>query len=277
MRAVHAASRGLPRRSAQAGLLNGAVMEKVHSGDATISYTKTGAGPTLVLVHGGWSDHIDIWRAVLPALEKRFTCLTIARRGRGESSKTSGHTIDDEATDILAIIDAAGDDVYVLGHSYGARCALAAAARSPRVSRLILYEPPGDVASPLRPVIEAGMRQEWDAMLELFMGAQMASAVRPTPTWNMLVRHAEATLEELHAIARARWDPGDFRALRLPVLLLKGTESPADLLVTTDELASAMPDASIAVLKGQGHMAMWTAPTEFVRCIEEFLPGAQAQ
>jgi pimeloyl-ACP methyl ester carboxylesterase len=110
-------------------------MQKVQSRNATISYAQSGSGQPLVLVHGGWSDHADIWRAVLPALEKRFTCMAIARRGRGESSKTSGHSIDDEADDVAAAIDAAGDDVFLLGHSYGARVAVAAAARSPRVAR----------------------------------------------------------------------------------------------------------------------------------------------
>jgi pimeloyl-ACP methyl ester carboxylesterase len=249
-------------------------MLKVQSGEATISYTKTGSGPPLVLVHGGWSDHGDIWRAVLPALEKRFTCMAMARRGRGESSKTSGHTIDDEANDVAAIIDAADSDVFLLGHSYGARCALAAAARSSRVARLVLYEPPGDVGDQLQPVIEAGMRRDWDTMLELFIGAmdvEMAKTLKPTPVWGMFVRHAEATLEELHAIARARWEPQDFRELNMPVLLLKGTETPAELLHTSDQLADVLPNCDVGVLKGQAHMAMWTAPGDFVRAVEDFL------
>jgi pimeloyl-ACP methyl ester carboxylesterase len=249
-------------------------MLTVQSGDATISYTRTGSGPTLVLVHGGWSDHSDIWRTVLPALEKRFTCVAIARRGRGESSKTTGHTIADEANDVIAVIDAAEGDVLLLGHSYGARCALAAAMGSPRVKRLILYEPPGDPQGQLDAVIEAGMLGDWDTMLELFMGAEMATIVKPTPIWSIMVRHAAATLEELYALTRAGWDPGDFRALNVPVLLLKGTETPPELLHTTDQLAEVLPNCSVFVMKDQGHMAMWTAPADFVRGVEDFVLGA---
>jgi pimeloyl-ACP methyl ester carboxylesterase len=141
----------------------------------------------------------------------------------------------------------------------------------------VLYEPPGNVAEQLQPVIEAGMRGEWDTMLELFIGAMgpdMPATLKPTPVWGMLVKHAEATLEELHAIARARWDPQDFRRLDMPVLLMKGTETPAELLQTSDELAAVLPNCQIAVLKDQAHMAMWTAPADFVRSVEEFLLNA---
>src|SRR5512134_3725139 len=92
-----------------------------------ISYDEVGAGPPLVLVHGGFSDHRTNWEFVAPALRERFRLLAIARRGRGETEATDGHTLEDEANDVVALIRAAGEPVFLLGHSYGAQCALAAA------------------------------------------------------------------------------------------------------------------------------------------------------
>jgi pimeloyl-ACP methyl ester carboxylesterase len=57
----------------------------------------------------------------------------------------------------------------------------------------------------------------------------------------------------------------------MPILLLRGTETPPEVLVATDELTAELPSAGVVVMEGQGHMAMWTAPAEFVRRVEEFL------
>jgi pimeloyl-ACP methyl ester carboxylesterase len=114
----------------------------------TVSYDRYGAGPPLVLVHGTFSDHVTNWQHVKPLLEKRFTVFAVARRGRGETEATKGHTVEDESGDVAAVIDAAGEPPYVLGHSYGAACTLGAAALVPgSVSKLILYEHPSPDAS----------------------------------------------------------------------------------------------------------------------------------
>ena len=50
------------------------MMERLTSPSGPIvSYDKSGAGPTLVLVHGGFSDHDTNWEFVKPILSERFT------------------------------------------------------------------------------------------------------------------------------------------------------------------------------------------------------------
>lgn len=61
---------------------------------ATVSYRRSGHGAPLVLIHGGFSDHHTNWEFVLPKLEEHFTVVAMARRGRGETDVTEGHTID---------------------------------------------------------------------------------------------------------------------------------------------------------------------------------------
>lgn len=108
-----------------------------------VSYKRQGQGPPLVPIHGGFSDHDTNWEFVAPDLERQFTLYAIARRGRGETDTTAGHSLEDEALDAAAVIEAAGEPVFLLGHSYGAHTALAAAALVPeRVRKLVLYEPP---------------------------------------------------------------------------------------------------------------------------------------
>src|SRR5918999_2648791 len=108
---------------------------------ATVSYDEYGSGPPLVLVHGTFSDHRTNWEFVKPLFEKQFTAYAIARRGRGETDATEGHSLEDESGDVAAVIESVGEPVFLLGHSYGAHTALAAAAKVPdRVRKLVLYE-----------------------------------------------------------------------------------------------------------------------------------------
>jgi len=102
-------------------------VEQVVSRDGTsIAVWRTGAGPPLVLVHGAAAEH-SRWAPVLPALGERFTVLAIDRRGRGRSGDADDYAIEREYEDVVAVVEWAGEDVDVLGHSYGGICALEAA------------------------------------------------------------------------------------------------------------------------------------------------------
>ena len=84
----------------------------------TLTYDKSGGGPPLVLVHGAFSDHHTNWEFVKPILQERFTLYAIARRGRGGTDATVGHGLEDEVADVVAVIEAVREPVYLLGHSH---------------------------------------------------------------------------------------------------------------------------------------------------------------
>ena len=91
------------------------------------------------------------------------------RRGRGDSGPPGEHPLERQFEDVVAVIDAAGEPVDIIGHSYGAHCALGAAALVPeKVKHLVLYEPPsGDGRSD---VIHAFEEKEPSEAVEDFMG-----------------------------------------------------------------------------------------------------------
>ena len=72
----------------------------------TVSYEQGGSGPLLVLAHGAFSDHHTNWEFVNPALRQNFTTCAIARRGRGETDATHGHSVEDEVDDLVALVEA---------------------------------------------------------------------------------------------------------------------------------------------------------------------------
>lgn len=199
----------------------------------TLSYERYGKGPPLVLVHGSFSDHRTNWEFVAPLLGAQFTVYAIARRGRGLTSATEGHSIEDEAADLIALIRSIGGLVNLLGHSYGAHVALAAAARMPAcVRNLILYEAP----------------------------------------WPHLMDDAKASRGDVRALSTYQFDAERFRGLSMPVLLQTGSESPRDLYVT-DALAAVLSDVRVETLEGQAHEGMTTAPEQYAEAISRFLKG----
>src|SRR5918998_1211125 len=130
-----------PAASSRQTQANVGQMETILSRDGTrIAYRRIGEGPPLVLVHGAAADR-GRWSPVLPALEKRFTVYAIDRRGRGGSGDAGSYTMEREFEDVATVVDSIGEPVNLLGHSYGALCALEAALLSRNIRKLVLYEP----------------------------------------------------------------------------------------------------------------------------------------
>jgi len=137
--------------------------ETVTSVDGTpIVYWRSGEGPPLVLVHGASADH-SRWTPVLPAFEQRFTVYAVDRRGRGGSGDSDDYTIEREFEDVAAVVDSLGEPANLLGHSYGALCALEAALLTRNVRKLVLYEPGINVAGAeiYTPGLLTGSRACW--------------------------------------------------------------------------------------------------------------------
>jgi pimeloyl-ACP methyl ester carboxylesterase len=246
----------------------------------TVSYDQYGSGPPLVLVHGSFSDHTTNWELVKPLFAQQFTVYAIARRGRGETDATQGHSLEDESQDVVAVLQAIGAPVFLLGHSYGAQTALAAAATVPdRVRKLVLYEParPRVVAkealAQLEALAEAG---DWEGFAVTFFHERLSvplealDALRTTELWPPILADAQASLGDLRALSRYDFQAERFRELRVPVLLQIGTESPRNLYVT-DALAAVLPHVRIEALPGQAHEGMTTAPQMYAEAVSRFL------
>lgn len=265
------------------------VEQKVISADGTaVAYWRSGRGRPLVLVHGTTADHAR-WQPVLGRLEGAATVCALDRRGRGGSGDAAGYSVEREFEDVAAVVDAvaadAGEAVDLVGHSYGALCALEAARLTPNLRRVVLYEPVvGNVEGLYDHELVARMEAhlaagERETALELFfreivgMPEEAFRRFRTLPAWPARVAAAPTLVRELRAEEGYRFEPERFRAVTVPVLLLVGGQSPAFLREGSEAVAAALPDARIAVLEGQQHVAMDTAPDLFVDTLTAFLAG----
>lgn len=258
-------------------------MEQVTSRDGTIiGFWRSGQGAPLLLVHGTTADHTR-WSAVSPALEQRFTVYAMDRRGRGASGDSPAYDIRREGEDVAAVVDAIGEPVFVLGHSYGGRCSLEATLLTNWIARLIVYEPPIPGRPPETPSAVVDQMQDLvtrgdlETALVLFfreivgMSAPELDAFRRLPMWQARIPLA-STIPREFAIDRTRpFNPERFAGLETPVLLMVGGDSPPYFRQAIELLHATLPDNRIAVLPGQRHVAMDTAPELFVREALNFL------
>lgn len=260
-----------------------ATEQSVTSRDGTrIAYWQSGSGPPLVLVHGTTADRTR-WARLLPQLEPHFTVYTMDRRGRGGSGDAPRYSIEREFEDVAAVIEAIEEPVFLLGHSYGAICSLEASLLTVKVKRLILYEPPIPLGAAVYPagvperiqaLVDAG---ELERGLEVFFRevVQMPDAefgvYRSLPTWQGRIALAPTIPRELVIERTYRFQPDRFAAFDVPTLLLLGGDSPPVFRKVIDALGAALPASRVAILPGQQHVAMDTAPELFLREVLAFL------
>ena len=85
-----------------------------------VSYTVSGAGPPLYMVHGIGSRRVT-WDGLLPGLEEHFTCIRYDLRGHGESPiPPVPYSLDDLVDDLEALrVHLGHDRIHVIGHSLG--------------------------------------------------------------------------------------------------------------------------------------------------------------
>lgn len=259
-------------------------METVVSVDGTlIAFERSGTGPPLVLVHGTSSAGAR-WRPIVPPFEERFTVYTVDRRGRGASGDADEYAIEREFEDIAAVVDAIGEPVNLLGHSFGALCVLEAALLTNNVGELILYEPYMPISDP--PLYDREVLDRFQRLLDagdregvvtsmfrelLSMPAHEVEDLRALPTWPARVAAAHTIVRESWGELDYQFEAGHFADLRIPTLLLLGSDTLPALELVTRRLDEALPNSRIAVLPGQQHLAMMTAPDLFVRQVLAFL------
>jgi pimeloyl-ACP methyl ester carboxylesterase len=235
-------------------------LDRVISADGTpFAYHRLGSGPPLLLVPGSGAANPIAWTNVIPTLLKHFTVYAVDRRGRGESGDSPTYTIEREFEDIAAVVEATGEPANLLGHSFGALCALEAALLTSSVRRLILYEPAFTLPG-------VTLYQEVAQIPE-----DEIEQLKATPAWATRLATAHTLPREARAEDEYTFDGQRFRRLHVPTLLLAGSESPPFLQAAMRALDDSLPNSRIAILPGQQHLAMYTAPELFLETILPFL------
>lgn len=262
------------------------------SGEVRIAYELRGTlcsrRPWLVLIQGMGFDRFG-WEPVLRKLLRHFRLVLVDNRGSGGSDLPTGSFgVADMATDIVAVLDAAGvRRAHVMGASLGGMVAQELAVDHPeRVEGLVLVSttPGWPFAYPM-PAMSArliaatgGMNRE----VALHRHAENALSGRTTiqgrpELLDRLVelqrsRPADPRAWSAQAAAGARY-AGRLRQTRIPArtLVLQGG---ADTVVdprNAKVLAGRIPGAQLVIFPELGHLLFWQDPDGFVAVVTSFL------
>jgi pimeloyl-ACP methyl ester carboxylesterase len=276
----------------------------IRSADGTqLAARRVGRGSPVVLVHGS-AGGLDSWSPVEPLLQNDFELWTFARRGyRPSDGCRRPKDFRDDVADLRAVIRAAGGSAHVVGASYGATVALHAALEGTReplhrtqaeppstpggvtpakphsedsvLRSVTVFEPPlfaaasaaGEVLAPYRELVEAG---ELAAAAHLFAAkvarvpAAILAALGDSP---QDPGEARGCVHDLEAMAADTTDIERWSRIRLPMLLISGSDTWTPMPAVMEALSAALPDANRVVLAGQSHFATHTAPALFAETV----------
>ena len=253
----------------------------VRSKDGTlIAVECAGTGPSLVIVHGGTGDR-SRWTPLFPLFASRFSVCAMDRRGHGASGDSPHYSLQREAEDVAAVVNSRPGTVFLLGHSYGGVCALEAAFLTDKISKLVLYEPPlqdldhSAVVNRMEGMIQKGDREQAlvTFLLEIVMiSPSEIAAMKTRPSWPGLLASIESSIRQARALAAYRFDPKRMSTLKVPTLLLTGSETASpQLKQAISGLLDSLRNRSLFVFEGQQHNAMDTVPQQFAETVGSFL------
>lgn len=233
-----------------------------------------GAGPPLVLLHGGHGSWLH-WVRNIEALSQRFTLWLPDMPGYGDSGDIPAGRLAPLVSALRASLDAllgSGTPIRLGGFSFGGLVATHLAAQREGVTRLVLLGSAGH-GSQRRP---RGKLRNWQAESASGDSAALAAVMRHNLAVHMLNTEADDIDElALHAhtwsaqhtrfrskeIARAGGIGALLETLPGRLRLAWGEHDvTAEPAVLVRELAAAHPDREACVIEGAGHWAQYERP-----------------
>lgn len=259
-----------------------------------LHFFRSGAGPTVVLIHGASGNSRDWAMAVLPELATRHHVVAFDRPGHGLSEwpGAEGARLSEQARRMRAGLARLGlRRAIVVGHSYGGSVALAWALDAPEtVSGLALVSAPSQVwpggLGATTDLLASGLLGPLFAQTGRFLPRSVAEAAvarvfapqDPPPGYLERLRLdlvlAPATLranalqlavlkEQIRAMVPR------YSGLPMPVELIHGTaDTIVPLPVHSEPLRRQVPHARLTRLDGIGHMPHHAAPDALLDALE---------
>jgi len=252
----------------------------VQTNGLEVAYQRRGDGPPLVLLHGAAGDS-RLWQPQLDALAGDFTVVAWDEPGAGRSSDLpAGFALEDYGSCLAALVDGLGlGPAHVAGLSWGGTVAQELYRQRPDlVATLLLVDTyagwKGSLpAEEVRHRVEGARRMldapDFDPTLPgLFAGdppaafvpllEEMAADVRPASMRTQLLLMAEIDQREFQP------------RIAVPTLLLWGELDARSPLRVAYEFERAIPDTTLVVIPGCGHVSNLERPEEFNEAVRSF-------
>jgi pimeloyl-ACP methyl ester carboxylesterase len=150
----------------------------------------------------------------------------------------------------------------------------------PSLRALVLFEPSLGVRYPpgllgrIETRVEAG---DYDGALIEFLTdvaglpEDELADMRSAANWSERFAYVPTIAREARIMDGWEWQPDRDSGIRVPTLLLTGSESTPEFAAITSAAAAAIPGARVHVIDGQGHMAVRFAPAVVAEVLRDWL------
>lgn len=220
--------------------------------------------PLVVFVHGLVMDNLSSFYYTLagPVIRAGARVLMYDLRGHGRSERTpTGYTARDGASDLCALLDAAGvtEPVYLVGNSFGGVIAARTAIAAPeRVAGLALIEAScaGVTAAAwledmLNTLSAGALTLEYNRTAEVFQAAGQRKFAKMAQSADALLNGTSA-IEDL--AAERPLDAAELARIECPVLAVYGEHS--ELAGGADDLRRHVRDGQVEFIGGLAHTVL---------------------
>ncbi len=267
-------------------------MSRILVNDVHLNVEVSGGGPPLVLLHG-FTGSAANWQPHLAVFEKRFQTIAIDLLGHGGSDSPADparYRMERCVEDLISVFNHLGlERASLLGYSLGGRVALHMAAAHPdRVRALVLESASPGLADPteratrvasdeaLADFIEreglGAFVDRWEQLPLFASQARLPASIRAELRAQRLQNNPRGLANSLRGLGTGAqtplWDrlPG----LRMPTLLIAG-ELDQKFTAIARSMASALPNARLALVPEAGHTVHLEQPEIFDRLVLEFM------
>jgi pimeloyl-ACP methyl ester carboxylesterase len=235
------------------------------------AYLVDGAGPALLLLHGGLSNRDD-FALQLDALTARYRVWRPDRRGHGSTPDVEGPiTYDNMADDTIEFLETVvGEPAHLIGYSDGAMVGLLVALRRPELVRKLVL---------MGLYVNRDGEVDWfgrfvrDATADAIPESLRHAYEERSPDGP---EHFDVVAEKIVHLWRTEpnLELDELRALTVPTLLLQGDDD----IVTLEHgvaMARAIPEAQLAVVPGASHTVPYERPGLVAQLFVDFLADEQ--
>jgi lipase len=236
--------------------------------------------------------HSGAWSGLVERLSG-VTVTALDQPGHGRAADWDGrdetHALTTRLSAEMADRLCGGGPVDLFGHSFGATVALRIALTRPDLIRsLVLVEPVIFAAAKADPayapfraehetvarLLAAGRREEAAALFHAGWGTGEAFADLPDRQRSYIlarIHHIGAQNPVLLDDAAGLLTPGGLEAIRVPVLMIEGGNSPAIIGAVQGALCARLPIVTRLIVPEAGHMVPITHPDVVARAVQAHL------
>lgn len=250
-------------------------------------YEDGGAGPAVLLLHA-FPLSGAMWRAQVAALRDRYRLIVPDLRGFGGSDAPPGsYTMDQQADDVVALLDQLGlDQVALCGLSMGGYIALALMRSHPaRVRALALCDTRAGADSEegkagreanARLAEERGPAAIADKMIPGLVAPGAPQELRDELRALIVANSADGIAGALRGMAQRPDSAPGLAAIAAPTLVVVGAEDTLTPPAEARALHEAIAGSRLVEIAGAGHLANMERPAEFTAALRAFLDEALA-